>query len=98
VSPDERPELRTLRELEDVADLVAGELSAFRARALKAEAACEELQAEADMIGSRTRIHDLESENQALHLRVDTARGRVEQLVRRLRFLEDQITSEQPGS
>ena len=105
MSPAERPDLVALGELEEVARLIAEELASFRIRAQKAEAARAEMGAtsgggipgsgEYDVVESRSRIVELESENRDLQARVEEARERVNELLARLQFLEEQMTS--PG-
>lgn len=92
----DRQELRALEDLEEILGVVADELASWRARALKAE---QELQA---LVGGAAegedltpsavseRLADLESENRDLRARVDRAKERVAELVRRLGFLEQQ--------
>jgi len=62
---------------------VAEELAGWRSRAQKAEA---ELKAR----GTPVRNTELESENKALRQRVEGARSRVQDLMQRLTFLEEQ--------
>jgi predicted nuclease with TOPRIM domain len=102
VSHAERPELKGLSDLEEVAHLIAEELAAFRIRAQKAEAARAELgtgglgaSGEYDVVEARSRIVQLEAENRDLQARVEEARERVNDLLTRLQFLEEQMTS--PG-
>lgn len=93
MSNDEKPEFRALRELEDVANRIAEELTTFRLRAQKAEAARAEADAERDFVGTRAQIVELEAENRELRARIDEASGRVGQLLARLRFLEEQMSA-----
>lgn len=62
---------------------VAEELAGWRSRAQKAEA---ELKGR----GTPVRNTELESENKALRQRVEGARSRVQDLMQRLTFLEEQ--------
>ena len=62
---------------------VAEELAGWRVRAQKAEA-------ELKSRGNPVRNTDLESENKALRQRVEGARSRVNDLMQRLTFLEEQ--------
>ena len=90
----ERADALALDQLEAVLREVADELAGWRARALKAESQTREgggksgaarLDAEA-----RSRVADLESENHELRQHVSAARERVQGLLARLTFLEDQ--------
>lgn len=88
----ERPDARALDELEALVRAVAEELAASRARALRAEgergpggAAGGRLDPEL-----RGRLAELEAENKGLRQRVEAARGRVNELLGRLTFLEEQ--------
>ncbi len=83
---------------EEVAVLVRAlgeELTAFRQRALKAEARVKELEAAggADLVDLRSRIVALEAENQALLARIDSATERTEGLLDRVRFTRQQTES-----
>ncbi|MSR07662.1 MAG: hypothetical protein EXR93_11435 [Gemmatimonadetes bacterium] len=84
--PDsESPEFAALAELEVVVRQVSDELAAWRRRAQKAEI---------DRPGS-TRGESsgsLEADNAELKRRLDATRGRVEELLKRLRFLEEQAS------
>lgn len=91
---DDRPELAAFAELEEVLGKVTGELAAWRRRALKAEASRSELGADHDAVASRERIVDLEDRNGDLENRLEQARERVSELLRRLRFLEEQAAVE----
>lgn len=90
-SSDERPELRALAELEAVIGAVTEEVAQWRRRALKAEASRTKAGATPDLTSARERIRVLEEENVELHSRLRSARERVEQLVTRLQFLEEQV-------
>lgn len=92
---DDKPELQALAELEEVLGKVTGELAAWRRRALQAEASRSEMGADHDAVASRERIVDLESRNGDLESRLDMARERVSELMRRLRFLEEQAAVEE---
>jgi hypothetical protein len=97
----ERADARALDDLEAVLRAVSEELAAWRARALKAEGgeagpgagpapgAGKAAPARVDP-ELRNRVADLESENKALRQRVEAARGRVQDLLGRLAFLEEQ--------
>jgi uncharacterized protein involved in exopolysaccharide biosynthesis len=95
VSNEERPEFLALEELREVLQALAGELAAWRRRALAAEAEQAQFHLESDIVGSRERRVKLESENADLQLRLETAHARVSELVGRLRFLEEQIATEE---
>jgi hypothetical protein len=96
VSNADRPELVALLELERVLQHVKDELASWRRRALKAEAEQAE-PGEHDGVVSRERILDLETENREMADRLHTARARVEDLVTRLKFLEEQVRTEEQG-
>lgn len=91
------PEFDALDELEAVLRNLTDELASWRKRALKAEAQRTELGEDHDVVGSRERILNLESENRELEQRLETARQRVADLLNRLRFLEEQVAVEEPG-
>ena len=89
----ERPDVRALDELETLVRHLLDELAGWRRRCLKAEADLQEAKKSTrggggDSAASRRRLAELETENQALRQRVDTARDRVKTLVGRLTFLE----------
>lgn len=90
----ERPDLRTLDELDRLVGAVTEELAGWRRRAQKAETELAELKGHAgpvagpELTQARQRIVDLETENQDLRRRVESARERVQALVSRLGFLE----------
>lgn len=90
----ERPDLAALNELERVLGSMAEELGAWRRRCLKAEAELKEAQASGGLVApaelkeSRQRVVDLETENQALRQRIDSAKERLRVLAARLSFLE----------
>ncbi|MFQ6046727.1 MAG: hypothetical protein ACE5PT_10295 [Gemmatimonadales bacterium] len=93
----EGPEFEALTELEEVIRHLTDELAAWRRRALRAEAELGELGAEHDALASRERIVELERENEELNQRVERARKRVGALLGRLRFLEEQVATEEPS-
>lgn len=97
-SNDERPELKALSELEAVIAAVTEEVGAWRKRALKAEASRARAGTAPDLAAARERISELEDENLELHHRLRTARERVEQLLSRLQFLEEQVGAEGQGA
>jgi FtsZ-binding cell division protein ZapB len=89
----ERPDIRALDDLEQLVRTLLDELAGWRRRSLKAEAELQELRSSSggtgtDLTKVRRRVAELETENQALRMRVDTARDRVRTLVGRLNFLE----------
>lgn len=90
----ERPDLAAVAELERILGSMAEELGAWRRRCLKAEAELKEAQASGGVVAgtelkeSRQRVIDLETENQALRLRIDSAKERLRVLAARLSFLE----------
>ena len=90
----ERPDLAALNELERVLGSMAEELGAWRRRCLKAEAELKDAQASGGLVApaelkeSRQRVIDLETENQALRQRIDSAKERLRVLAARLSFLE----------
>jgi len=89
VSGGERPDLDALRELQEVLRHLESELAAWRRRALSAETRL----AEWGVSNSDTpsvRSKELEDQNRALEQRLQAARGRLGDLMERLRFLEQQ--------
>jgi chromosome segregation ATPase len=78
----ERADLRALDQLEAVLRELGEELATWRARALKAEPGRGG--------GGGSRSTELESENRQLRGRLEAARTRVQELVTRLAFLEEQ--------
>jgi hypothetical protein len=85
---EERADLRALEQLEVVLREVGEELATWRARALKAEA---------DTRGGATRLAgpgrpdgEGQSESRQLRARLDAARNRIQGLLARLTFLEEQ--------
>jgi hypothetical protein len=84
-----------LGQLEAVLREVAEELAMWRARALKAEADGKGGTSRGAPSGrgdgdGRGRHPELEAENRQLRARVEAARGRVQELLARLSFLEEQ--------
>jgi predicted nuclease with TOPRIM domain len=92
VSYDERPEFRALDELQEVLRHVTEELAAWRRRAQRAEGALGDGH---DVLVHRERVMELEGTNRDLAERVEAARGQVEDLVKRLQFLEEQMAVEE---
>ena len=90
----ERPDLPALAEVERVLQSVTEELAAWRRRCLKAEAELKDAQASGGIVAgvelkdSRQRVIELETENQALRQRIDSAKERLRVLAGRLSFLE----------
>jgi chromosome segregation ATPase len=90
----ERPDVKALSDLEQLLRHVAEELAGWRRRTLKAEAELAEAKASGGVVAgpalkeARQRVIDLETENQVLHQRIDTARERLRALAARLAFLE----------
>ena len=82
----ERADARALEQLEAILRDVAEELSTWRARALKAEG---DAKGRGTGAGS-ARTPELDAENRALRQRVEAARTRVQGLLARLAFLEEQ--------
>jgi predicted nuclease with TOPRIM domain len=92
VSYDERPEFQALHELQDVLQHVTDELAAWRRRAQRAEGA---LGAGPDVLAHRERVMELETSNRDLTERLEAARAQVEDLMKRLQFLEEQMAVEE---
>ena len=91
VSAGERPDLDALHELEDVLRHLAEELAGWRRRALSAEAKSAEVARFAeDGNGGAGRLTALEEENRNLERRLVAARALVEEILGRLRFLDQQ--------
>jgi ABC-type transporter Mla subunit MlaD len=92
VSYDERPEFRALDDLQEILRHVTDELAAWRRRAQRAEGA---LGAGHDVLANRERVLELETNNRDLTERLEAARAQVEELVKRLQFLEEQMAVEE---
>lgn len=91
----ERADLAALEQLETVLREVGEELALWRARALKAES--EVGGSQRGGVGAKSgggehsrRGSELETENRQLRQRVEAARSRVQELLSRLVFLEEQ--------
>lgn len=84
----ERADARALEQLEAILRDVGEELSSWRARALKAESDAKGRPTAGAASGGRTP--ELDAENRALRQRVEAARTRVQSLLARLSFLEEQ--------
>ena len=91
----ERADARALEQLEAVLREVAEEFATWRARALKAEGegkagvprGAVHTRGDAE---SRGRSTEMETENRQLRARLEAARTRVQELLARLAFLEEQ--------
>ena len=92
MSYDERPEFQALDELQEVLRHVTEELAAWRRRAQRAEGA---LGAGHDALEHRERALELEATNRDLTERLEAARAQVEDLMKRLQFLEEQMAVEE---
>ncbi len=80
----DRPDVReAIDQLEAIVRDLAEELAGWRSRAQKSES-------ELKTRGSPVKNTELESENKSLRQRVEGARTRVQDLVQRLSFLEEQ--------
>ena len=90
MSNAERPEFQALEQLEETARLVTAELAVWRRRAQKAETDGPGRGDGAPDSGAQQRSLALEKENKQLKNRLQAARGRVSELLMRLRFLEEQ--------
>jgi len=90
----ERPDQLALGDLEQVVNNLAEELAGWRRRTLKAEAELQQARANGGVLAgpeltqARQRIIDLETENQALRVRIDAAKERLRVLAGRLSFIE----------
>lgn len=93
-SGGERPDLEALRELDEVLRHLEGELAGWRRRALAAE---QRLADSGEGGSGPPRSRELEDENRALQQRLVSARGRVGDLLDRLRFLEQQQDTGENG-
>ena len=92
-SGGERPDLEALKELDEVLRNLEGELAAWRRRALAAESRL----AEAGDGPLAPKSKEIEDENRVLQQRLVNARGRVGDLLDRLRFLEQQQDTRDNG-
>ena len=97
MSSEDRPEFQALDELRDVLHSVTEELAAWRRRALKAESEQTELGLGGDVVANREQVVALEAQNADMQQRLEVARTRVEELLARLRFLEEQVAAEEQG-
>src|SRR5688572_28669050 len=90
----ERPDQKALSDLEQVVQHLAEELAGWRRRTLKAEGELQQARENGGVIAgpelnqARQRVIELETENQALRLRIEAAKDRLRALAGRLSFLE----------
>jgi FtsZ-binding cell division protein ZapB len=90
----DRPDHKALNDLEHVVHHLAEELAGWRRRTLKAEGELQEAKASGGIVAgpeltqARQRVVDLETENQMLRQRIDSAKDRLRVLAGRLSFLE----------
>ena len=90
----ERPDQQALSDLEQVVHHLAEELAGWRRRTLSAEGELQLARANGGVLAgpeltqARQRIVELETENQALRLRIDAAKDRLRALAGRVSFLE----------
>ena len=92
MSDSENLEFVALAGLEDVIRHVSEELGSWRRRALKAEGDRSELGPGHDVVALQEKIVSLEGQNQEMEGRLDAARSRLQDLLKRLRFLEEQAS------
>lgn len=92
MSYDERPEFQALAGLQDMVRNVTDELSAWRRRAQRAEAM---LGGGHDSVAQRERVLELEASHRDMQERLEAARARMEELLKRLQFLEEQMAVEE---
>ncbi|HEX9727240.1 MAG TPA: hypothetical protein VGA37_01895 [Gemmatimonadales bacterium] len=95
MSSDESPEFQALAELETVVGNLSDAMATWRRRALKAESQRAAVAGSHDAVAARERVLELESANAELMDRLDVAREKVEHLVARLKFLEEQAAAEE---
>jgi FtsZ-binding cell division protein ZapB len=94
VSYYERPDQKALSDLEQVVHHLAEELAGWRRRTVKAEGELQQARANGGVLAgpelnqARQRVIELETENQALRLRIEAAKDRLRALAGRLSFLE----------
>ena len=100
MSANERPELRAFRELETLVRSLGEELAVFRRRAIAAEAELKDSGPGSTSRGKSAalgeRMAEVETENEALRLRLDRAEDRVRQMMDRVRFLRQQLQTQTP--
>lgn len=97
MSNEGRPEFRALAELERVLGHVQEELASWRRRAHKAESDSADMGISQKALASRETIETLERQNQEKLDRLNLARDRVDGLLARLKFLEEQTEMEERG-
>lgn len=98
MSNEGRPEFKALAELERVLGHVQEELASWRRRAHKAESDKAEMGVDNDLVASREVITELERDTSEKTERLGMARERVEGLLARLKFLEEQTNVDRPAS
>ncbi len=91
MSNEGRPEFRALAELERVLGHVHEEVTSWRRRAHKAESDRAEMGIDHDMVTTREMITELERDNHEKSDRLQLVRERVDGLLARLKFLEEQV-------
>ena len=90
----ERPDVKALTDLEQVVHHLAEELAGWRRRTLKAEGELQQARANGGVLAgpeltqARQRVIELETENQALRVRIDAAKDRLRILTSQVTFLE----------
>jgi FtsZ-binding cell division protein ZapB len=90
----ERADQKALSDLEQVVRNLAEELAGWRRRTLKAEGELQQARANGGVLAgpeltqARQRVIELETENQALRVRIDGAKDRLRALAGRVSFLE----------
>ena len=97
----ERADARALEQLEAILRDVAEELSSWRARALKAESDTKGGaggRGGSSHAATTARNPEVEAENRVLRQRVEAARTRVQGLLARLAFLEEQARTPVAGA
>jgi hypothetical protein len=95
--PEAADAMEALAELEQVLSHLREGVADWRRRALKAEA---ESAALGDGLTGRTAedLRQVEADNADLHQRLEATRVRVQDLLSRLRFLEEQVALEEQRS
>jgi chromosome segregation ATPase len=90
----ERPDVKAVSDVEQVVHNLAEELAGWRRRTLKAEGELQQARANGGVLAgpeltqARQRVIELETENQALRIRIDAAKDRLRALAGRVSFLE----------
>jgi len=100
MSDHAQPDLRQMQELSTLVRHLADDLAGYRRRALVAEARLKEIEAHeggAVNVDLAARCAQLESENEKLQDRLDTASTRARQMLDRVRFLRQQAQAAQGG-